>query len=134
MKKLGKLAILFGLLVTGTIALLIFLHSESGKGLVINRLKGLLASRYDLVLQLESLDYDLFSMSASARGLTLSQGESPTFFSSRQLDIDLSLLDLLRGKFRLEEAKLAGVSVNIVLAEQANLPSWVGSTSTKSST
>jgi uncharacterized protein involved in outer membrane biogenesis len=85
--------------------------------------------RYDICLEVANLEYNLLRLTASARSVSLrlaSRGDLPHFLRATQLDVELSLLELLLGGLTIKKARLEGVSIDGVIAKdgRSNLPRW----------
>ena len=106
--------------------LLVVLHSSPGRRAVLRRVTALLAQQ-NIQVQTDGLDYNLFGLSLSLRNLVLRSPDAPqlpAFATVEQLDLKLSLPDLVRRKFVIRTGQIAGADIKYVIDERGldNVP------------
>ena len=86
-----------------------------------------LRASQNLDLEVSSLDYNLFTLSTTLRGVRLQAGVAPDLppvLTAKEIYLDLRLTDLVRGQFTIQESRIEGLNLRIVTDEQgrSNLP------------
>jgi hypothetical protein len=74
-------------------------------------------------VQAEDLDYNLFALSASLRGVSarsVAGDDLPPFLTAENVTLDLRLSDLLSGQFTVEHARFDQMTVRVVVDEAGN--------------
>jgi uncharacterized protein involved in outer membrane biogenesis len=101
------------------------LHTPAGRRLVLSRVTALLAAR-QIDFRADQLRFNLLDLSLDLRDVVVRSARSaqdPPFAVIGRLTADLSLIDLLRGKYVVESAVLDGARVHyLVDAGGDNLP------------
>ena len=101
------------------------LHTPSGRRYVLSRVTGLLAAR-QIDFNADQLRYNLFDLSVDLRDVTVRsarRADDPPFAVIGRLTADLSLLDLLRGKYVVESARADRARIHYLVDSQGdNLP------------
>ncbi len=108
------------------ILLLVVLQSAGVRSFALGKLTQYLATQR-IDLQVDDLQYNLLRLSVDVRNLRVRSGETPdlpVFASIGQARLDLSLTDLLRGRYVVDSAVLQDVDLNYVVAADGrdNLP------------
>src|SRR5262249_36527807 len=105
-RALLALAVSGGGLCLVVILLLVVLQSPAVRSFALSRLSRYLAAQ-QIDLQVEELRYDLFRLSVEVRNLRVRSGAAPdlpVFASIGHARADLSLADLLRGRYVVDSA------------------------------
>ncbi len=101
------------------------LHTAPGRRFVLSRITQLLAAQ-QIDLRADQLRYNLFDLSLDLRNVTIRSArsaEDPPFAVLAGLTANLSLMDLLGGRYVVESAALDGARVHyLVDADGDNLP------------
>ncbi len=124
-----RLLLTFSLIALALVLAFLFLHTDTVGDYLIARLQDHLELRYDISLELARPDYNLLWLTFSARDVSLyrtGRSDLPPFVDVDEVNADLRLIDLLRGKLTLEHVRFEGLSVCVVLYEpgRGNLPRW----------
>ena len=125
----GRLLKWLGVVCLAVVVLLVIvlgaLHTPPGRRFVMSRVTGLLASR-QIEFNADQLRYNLFDLSIDLRDVTIRsarRADDPPFAVIRHLTADLSLFDLLRGRYVVESATADGARVHYLVDENGdNLP------------
>jgi len=123
---LRRLTIAFVALCLAVVILFFTIHTRPVRRYAMNRVTELLAQR-NIEFQTDDLDYNLFKASLDLRNVRVrSSGAAdlPVFATIARARINLSLPDLLRGRYVVESGTVEGVNVHYVVDEQGrdNLP------------
>jgi hypothetical protein len=103
-----------------------FLHTSPSRAYVLTKVRAALESR-GIVIQAGSLDYDFLTGQFTLSNLQLNSTAAPNlpgFLRADRVSVDLSLRDLLRGRYRIESATILNPRIRIVTDEEgrSNLP------------
>jgi len=118
-----------GLACVGLVLLLLIgiaaLQSAAGRRFVLSRVAALLAAQ-QIDFNADDLRYNLLDLSLDLRGVTIKSARratDPPFAVIRHLTADLSLHDLVRGKYVVESGSVDGIRVRYLVDENGdNLP------------
>ena len=111
LRAISVLAVVVCLLV---VLLLFALHSAPARRFAINRVTSLLAS-HQIELQTDELRYNLFKLSIDLRNVRIrsaASSEAPVFATIGRAQIDLSLRQLLKGRYVVDSGVVDGVDVH----------------------
>ncbi|MPZ20905.1 MAG: BamA/TamA family outer membrane protein [Luteitalea sp.] len=108
------------------IAALLTLHTPPAKRYVLARVSDLLAQQ-NIKLQADSLDYNLLDLSVRLENATLRARrprDAAAFARIARFELDASLLDLLRGRYVVENGTLLRPEIHLIVnnAGETNLP------------
>ena len=96
---------------------LVGLHTPAGRRFVLSRVTRFLASQ-QIDLRADQLSFNLFDLSLNLHDIriaSLRSSQDPPFAVISQLDADVSLLDLIGGRYVVESGMLEGVKVHYVV-------------------
>ena len=103
-------------------AALIALHTPPARRFVLAQVTQLLAAQR-IALSTDELRYNLFDLALSLRNIRVQSPEAPTappFAVIPSARVDLSLLQLLRGRYVVESGVLEGVNIHYFVDERGN--------------
>ncbi|HEU4935765.1 MAG TPA: translocation/assembly module TamB domain-containing protein [Vicinamibacterales bacterium] len=121
-----RLAMSGGVLCLLTALVLILLQSGPARRLALGRLTTLLAS-HQIELQVDDFQYSLFRLSVDVRNLRVRPHgltDLPAFATVGRAQFNLSLTDLLRGRYVLESGDVRDIDINYIVDANGrdNLP------------
>src|SRR5690606_34597511 len=107
--------------------LLAALHTPPARRLVVSEAARHLAS-HGVELRVADLHYNLLRLSASVRDVAVSVSGMPPFLRAAGVQVNLDLLELLRGRYVLEDGAASGVRLQYLVGPQGenNLPRFTG--------
>jgi uncharacterized protein involved in outer membrane biogenesis len=122
-RALSILAVVVCLLV---VLLLFALHSAPARRFAVNRVTSLLAS-HQIELQTDELRYNLFKLSIDLRNVRIrsaASSEAPVFATIGHAQLDLSLRQLLKGRYVVDSGVVDGVDIHYFVGADGrdNLP------------
>src|SRR5262245_60263900 len=138
-KRLVRFGVyLIGISLASVVLVLLGLHPPPAQRWVLTRVQQYLA-RERIDLRAGSLDYNLFSLSASIDHAIVRAAEFPDlppFAQVGHADVSLSLADLIRGRYVVRTGNVADIDVDLVVEEdgRSNLPTPPQTSATQSST
>src|SRR5262245_30501613 len=138
-KRLVRFGVyLIGISLASVVLVLLGLHPPPAQRWVLTRVQQYLA-RERIDLRAGSLDYNLFSLSASIDHAIVRAAEFPDlppFAQVGHADVSLSLADLIRGRYVVRTGNVADIDVHLVVEEngRSNLPSPPQTSAPQSST
>ena len=107
------------------VALVAWLQAPAGRRLVLSRVTQLLAAQ-QIDFRADQLRYNLLDLSVDLRNITIRsprRAQDPPFAVIAHISADLSLVDLLRGRYVVEAADIDGLSLHYLIdADGDNLP------------
>ena len=107
------------------VALVAWLQAPAGRRLVLSRVTQLLAAQ-QIDFRADQLRYNLLDLSLDLRNVTIRsprRAQDPPFAVIAHLSADLSLVDLIRGRYVVEAADIDGLSLQYLIdADGDNLP------------
>src|SRR5215207_8363404 len=117
---------IFAVVLCLLVVLLIFIvHSAPARRYAVNRVVSLLASQ-QIELQTDELRYNLFKLSIDLKNVRLrsARADAPVFATVGRAQLDLSLRQLLRGKYVVQSGTVDGVDIHYVVDADGrdNLP------------
>jgi outer membrane protein assembly factor BamA/autotransporter translocation and assembly factor TamB len=113
-------------LVAVVVAALAVVHTPPVRRYVLDRVTALLAAR-NIDVDTDELRYNLFNLSLSLRNVRVRSSDlpdAPAFASIDRARLELSLMQLLRGRYVIQSGTLDGVSIHYLVDESGrdNLP------------
>ncbi len=112
-KRLRRvIQVLFAALVTVVVAVIAFFHTAAGRDIVRSRIEQRIASRVNGSFRLERLDYVLFG-NVSLHGVRIADASDKPVITLRELHVDPSWSDLIRGSIVVDELRVDGLALGI---------------------
>jgi len=125
-RTLRRLTIAFVSLCLVAIILFFTIHTRPVRRYAVNKVIALLAQKH-IEFQTDELNYNLLKASLDLKNIrvrSVDVPDAPVFATIKRAQINLSLPDLLRGRYVVESGSVDGVDVHYVVDEQGrdNLP------------
>jgi len=124
-RTLRRLALAFVAFCLVIVILFFTIHTRPVRRYAINKVTELLAQKH-IDLQTDELSYNLLKASLDLRNIRVraARPDAPVFATISRAQINLSLPDLLRGRYVVESGSVEGVNVHYFVDEQGrdNLP------------
>jgi outer membrane protein assembly factor BamA/autotransporter translocation and assembly factor TamB len=125
-RTLRRLLIAFVALCLVVVILFFTIHTRPVRRYAVNKVTALLAEKH-IQFQADELNYNLLKASLDLKNIrvrSVDYPDSPVFATIARAQINLSLPDLLRGRYVVESGRVEGVDVHYFVDEQGrdNLP------------
>jgi len=116
-RVLTWLGVLVGVLAATAAMVVVGLHTPAGRRFVLSRVTQLLASQ-QIALRADQLSFNLLDLSLNLQDVTVASpqaSQDPPFAVISRLAADVSLLDLVGGRYVVESATMEGVTLHYVV-------------------
>jgi len=110
-------------LVVVPVVLIVAAHLPVARQQVLEYGRGYLRASQNLEVEAEDLDYNLFALSASLRGVSVRRVGSeslPPFLTAQEVALNLRFSDLLFGRLTLEQGRIEQIAFRMVVDEEGN--------------